>query len=179
MEQKRLSDILTNSELEQFEQDWYSAEAAPGLKPIPPDIYKCRVVNGVPKKNARSGKPSYKLTLEVVEGEYTGRLLWHDIWMTKDAMPIAKRELAKLGVTHLEQLDRPLPPGIILTVSVSIWRSDKGREFNQIDRFDVVAIEPPTADPFAPPAEGPGGATADADGFDWQSGEQRPEGPTT
>jgi hypothetical protein len=86
----------------------------------------------------------------VSQGEYTGRQLFHDIWLTKTAMPFAKRDLGKIGVTELEQLDQPLPRGIRCRVQVALRKDDNGKEYNRVTRFDVVAIEPPKPDAFAP-----------------------------
>ena len=50
------------------------------------------------------GTPGYKLAFRVLEGDHQGRQFWHDVWLTPAALPMAKRDLAKLGVTALEQL---------------------------------------------------------------------------
>jgi hypothetical protein len=66
---------------------------------------------------------------------------------------MAKRDLAKIGVTSLEQLEQPLPEGITVIAKVVLHRDDNGQEFNKVSRFDVVGIEPPEPEPFAPPSE--------------------------
>ena len=170
-ERKKLTDILLNSERDRLSAAWQSAKPADDLKPIPSGEYRCRIIDGN-LFNARSGTGGYKLTLEVLEGEHASRRLWHDIWLTEAAMSLAKRDLGKLGVTGFEQLERPLPEGIIIDARVALRRGDDGIEFNRVSRFDVVGIEPPEPEPFAPDA-GPGdGSTTDADGFDWATGQQ-------
>ena len=176
-ERKKLSDILLNSERDRIAGIWASAKPADDLKPIPPGEYRCRVMEGA-LFNAKGGTPGYKLTLEVREGEHAGRRLWHDIWLSEAAISLAKRDLGKLGVTSLEQLERPLPEGIIVTAKVALRRGDSGEEFNRITRFEVVAVEPPAPEPYAPKTTGePEPEQAeddlDEDGFDWRTGEQQ------
>ncbi len=135
----------------------------------------------MPRHGGRSlqlqgGTPGYKLTLEVREGEHAGRRLWHDIWLSEAAISLAKRDLGKLGVTSLEQLERPLPEGIIVTAKVALRRGDSGEEFNRITRFELVAVEPPSPEPYAPKTTGEPELSEDdldEDGFDWTTGEQQ------
>ncbi len=178
-ERKRLSDILMNSDRDRLRQVWQTTEAAADLKPLPSGEYRCRVVRGE-LFNARTGTPGYKLTLEVLEGEHAGRLVWHDIWLSDAALSMAKRDLAKLGVQNLDQLDRPLPDGLSVAAKVTLRRGDEGTEFNRVTRFVVVAVDPPAPDPFAPtdrPREGGDPGTLDEDGFDWGRGEHTGGGP--
>ena len=94
-------------------------------------------------------------------------------------MPLAKRDLGKLGIDRLEQLERPIPEGIVATVRAALRKGDDGAVFNRVVRFDVVAVEAPTPDPFAldaAPAPETGDAAEPADGeapddaFDWSNG---------
>jgi len=55
-----------------------------------------------------------------------------------------------VGVTAHAMLDRPLPPGIVCTVRVIVRRDDDGTERNRVQRFEVLRIDEPKADPFAP-----------------------------
>ena len=141
-ERKKLSDILLNNERDRIAGIWASAKPADDLKPIPSGEYRCRVIDGA-LFNAKGGTPGYKLTLEVREGEHAGRRLWHDIWLSEAAISLAKRDLGKLGVSSLDQLERPLPEGIIVVAKVALRRGDSGEEFNRITRFEVAGIEPP------------------------------------
>lgn len=163
---KRLSDILlTNSERDSLERAWNNTKAADDLSPLPAGEYRCRLTHGE-LFNARNGTPGYKLTLQVADGKHEGRLVWHDVWLTPAALAMAKRDLAKLGVTSLAQLERPLPDGIVVSAKVALRKDDNGTSYNRVTRFEVVAVEPPEPDPFAP------SATTDADGFDWTTGRQ-------
>jgi hypothetical protein len=182
-ERKKLSDILLNSERERIAGIWASAKPAEDLKPFPRGLYRCRITKGLPFR-ASKGTLGYKLTLQVIEGEYSGRLVWHDVWLTDDGAKYALRDLGKLGIERFEQLDAPLPEGIIVLANVVLRRGDDGTERNELKHtnpFDVVGIEPPAPDPFAPsttakPEPKRAEDSLDADGFNWGTGEQ--EDPT-
>jgi hypothetical protein len=61
---------------------------------------------------AKRNTPGYKLSFQVIEGEHARRRFWHDLWLTEAAMPMTKRDLLKIGVKSVEQLEQPLPVGI-------------------------------------------------------------------
>jgi hypothetical protein len=181
---KKLADILLNSDREELGRVWDSTKPADDLKPLSSGEYRCRVASGEPF-NAKSGTAGYKLKLVVVHGEHADRVVWLDIWLTGPAAPLAKRDLGKLGVTSLEQLDRPLPEGIIVNAKVALRKGENGAEFNRVTRFDVIAVEPPEREPFAPPSNGtaepsPNGEEEhprtedrrDSSGFNWAHGKQ-------
>jgi hypothetical protein len=170
-ERKKLTDILLNSEREKLGRIWESTKAADDLKPLPSGEYRCTIASGE-LFNAKSGTPGYKLKLVVVDGEHTDRVVWHDVWLSEAALPMAKRDLGKLGVTSLEQLERPLPEGIIIKAKVALRKNDDGTEYNRVNRFDVVGIDTPEPEPFAPSDEPEDSSTEDATGFDWAAGRQ-------
>src|SRR4051794_32659034 len=103
-ERKRLRDILPNSERERLEKTWTVTKAADELKPIPPGVYRCNVINGE-LFNAKSGTAGYRITFEVCDGEHTGRRVRHDVWLSEPALPMARRDLLKLGIDRFEQLE--------------------------------------------------------------------------
>src|SRR4051794_29565241 len=131
MARKRLSDILLNSDRDRLERTWDTTKAADDLKPLPEGEYRCLIVNGE-LASAKTGTPGYKLTLEVLDGEHAGRRLWHDMWLTEKSVAMAKRDLSKLGVDRLEQLEQPLPEGIIIKARVALRRNDDGTEYNRL-----------------------------------------------
>jgi hypothetical protein len=154
VERRKLNDILHREEAANIAKLWESTEAAADLAPLPPGTYKCRLTDGGPFQ-AKSGTPGYKLIFAVVEGEHSGRKCFHELWLTEAALPLAKRDLQKLGVSRLEQLDRPPPQGIIAEVRLALRKNDSGDEFNIVKRFDVIDIEKPEPpDPYAPKTEG-------------------------
>lgn len=181
-ERKKLSDILPRSDRERIAGVWASTKPADDFKPIPSGKHRCRIIDGK-LFNAKSGTAGYKLTLEVLEGEHAGRRLWHDVWFTEKGLEYALRDLGKLGVESFDRLDGPLPEGIVVEANVVLRRGDNGIEKNELKHthpFDIVAIEPPEPEPFAPEpssdgkaAEPDNASTPDQQGFDWAGGTQQ------
>ncbi len=152
MARKSLSDILREGDRQSLSRAWGETQAAGDFASLPAGEYVARIVVGELTTSRTKGTPSYKLTFRVLEGEHRGRQFWHDVYLTPAALPMAKRDLSKLGVTALEQLERPLPPGIRCRVKLTLRRDDDGTETNKVRRFDVLGIDPPDADAFAPAA---------------------------
>lgn len=148
---RQLSDIL-NGATENLRNVWASTEAASDFAPLPKGTYECRLIGGELFKS-KSGTPGYKLTFSVIDSEHAGRRFWDDLWLTPAALAMAKRDLQKIGVTTLDQLEQPVPQGIVCRVKIAQRRSDDGTVFNRVQSFDVLRIEAPTADPFAPGSE--------------------------
>jgi len=156
----KLSDILAAGGFggDDFSRSWQNTEAAGEFKPLPPGEYVCHADRGE-LKTARTGTPSYCLTFKVIEGpgsetQYTGRLVWLDLFLTPAALPMAKRDLVKLGIDAPEKLELPLPPGMRCKVRVALRKDDDGTERNRVVRFSVVGIDKPEVDAFAPESEG-------------------------
>lgn len=147
---RRLTDIL-NGGTDSLRNAWDRTEAAADFAPLPTGNYTARLVGGE-LFTARSGTPGYKLTFRVLDGEHAGRLLWYDVWLTPPALPMAKRDLGKLGIASVEQLESPLPPGIRCACKVAVRRDDDGTEYNRVRGFEVVGIdaEPMVDSDFAP-----------------------------
>jgi hypothetical protein len=152
-QRKSLTDILHNGQREDLSRAWANTEAAEDFAPLPAGEYVARIVAGELFTSKTKGTAGYKLTFKVLEGPHQNRQFWHDVWLTPAALPMAKRDLAKLGVSALEQLERPLPPGIRCKVKLALRRDDDGAEYNRVRTFEVVGIDAPTADPFAPDAQ--------------------------
>ncbi|MEK6643636.1 MAG: DUF669 domain-containing protein [Planctomycetota bacterium] len=148
----KLTDILTNGSGDAMRRAWDTSKTAEDFKPIPAGTYTARIASGEITK-AKTGTAGYKLTFEIIEGEHTGRLCWHDVWLTPAAMPMAKRDLGKLGIAELEQLEKPFPKGVVCEIKVVLRKDDDGTEHNRVKRFDVIRIDKPEADPFAPKDE--------------------------
>jgi hypothetical protein len=149
---KRLADILHEyGDRENLKRAWDRTEAAGDFEPLPGGEYTCRVISGEPFNAKQKGTPGYKLVFEVTEGEHADRRIWHDLWLTPQALPMSKRDLAKLGIITLEQLDDALPSGILAKVRLVIRKDDDGKHFNRVKSFDVTGVE--AADAFVPPEE--------------------------
>ncbi len=163
----KLTDILAASggSGDDFNDAWNSTTAADDFAPLPGGTYVCRVESGE-LDTSRKGTPGYKLTFAVLEGEYAGRKVWHDCWLTPAALSQSKRDLAKLGIDTPGKMELPLPPGIRASVQVALRKDDDGTQRNRVRRFDVVGIDTPTPDDFAPKTP-----AADADGSPIEGGE--------
>jgi Protein of unknown function (DUF669) len=162
MPEKSLSDILKNGQQQKLADAWDSTNAAEDFTPLPSDEYAALIEAGELFTSKTKGTAGYKFTFRVVEGPYAGRRFWHDVWLTEAAVAMAKRDLGKIGVTSLDQLERPLPQGIVCTVKLVLRRDDDGAEFNRVKRFDLLRIDVPQPDPFAP-TDGNGEHQADAE----------------
>jgi len=149
---KSLVDVLNGTTREALARQFDEAEAAGDMLPLPRGTYRCRVTDGE-LVTSKSGTPGYTLTFTVDDGEHKGRRLWHSAWLTEAAMPMSKRDLAKLGVTSLDMLDRPLPAGFVCDVKVALRVDDDGVERNRVVSFNVVEVlaDPTGDDDFASP----------------------------
>ncbi len=165
---KSLTDILKNGRSDRLRSAWESTDAADEFQPLPSGEYLAMAESGELFTSRQNQTPGYRLTFRVAEGPRAGRKLWFESWLTDAAMPMTTRDVAKLGICSLEQLEQPLPQGIRCRLHVALRRNDDGTEFNHVRRFEVVGIDPPEADAFAPsdtpkPPE-PGSAAATSEG---------------
>lgn len=159
----KLSDIL-NGHGGGFNDVWNNTQAAGDFGPIPKGEYECDLIAGELESSRTKGTPGYRLTFAVRDGEFAKRRVWHDLWLTQAALPMTKRDLSKIGVTTPEQMERPIPRGIVCKVSVTLRTDDGGTPRNHVRKFDVLRIEIPQADPFAPKPQGDGNEPGDDDG---------------
>jgi hypothetical protein len=68
-------------------------------------------------------------------------------------MPMTKRDLKKVGLTSLDQLERPIPQGIVCKVKLTLRKDDNGAEFNRVKSFEFLRTDPVEPNPFAPSDE--------------------------
>jgi hypothetical protein len=130
-----LEEIL-GSGLGDFKKSWDETAADYESEPIPAGKYEAMVADGRFFKS-RNDTPGYKITLEILGPEqFRGRKIFLDLWLTTAAVSIAKKELSKLGIRSLVQLQSPLPAGMVMTVSVALETTDKGREYNKVVSFN-------------------------------------------
>lgn len=149
----RLSDIL-NGGSGRFNDNWNSTAAAGEFGPVPRGIYVCHATKGELESSHLKRTPGYKLEFTIIEGDFKGRRLWNDLWLTPAALPASKRDLAKLGITTPEQMEQPLPRWIRCRVTVTIRKDDQGIERNKVHTFEVLGFDKEEPDAFAPPAPG-------------------------
>ena len=149
---RSLVDVLNGAAGDELARLFAETEAAGDLVPLPRGKYRCRIAAGE-LTASKSAKPGFQLTFLVDEGEHKGRRVWHTCWLTPAALPMTKRDLAKLGVTSLDMLERPLPAGIVAEVNIALRADDAGAERNRVVSFDVVAVlaDPTADDDFASP----------------------------
>src|SRR5204862_7198507 len=132
-----LSDILQQqTDRERLANLWKGTAAAAEFAPLPSGNYTFRTLSGELFTSKQRSTPGYKLTLEVTEGEYEGRRAWVDFWLTPAALPMTKRDLTKIGVKALEQLEKPLPAGILIKGKMALRKDDDGNESNRLVRFE-------------------------------------------
>jgi len=125
--------------LRQLAAIWRDTPAAPELGPIPAGRYEAEIIAGALTQHPRTGTLAYKLTFRISHGPHTGRKVFHDIYLTPNSAAFAKRELGKLGVVALRDLERPLPSlPIACVVQVVTHTSDAGAQFNRVQRFRVI-----------------------------------------
>lgn len=149
MKSKSLSDIVHGNERDSLARAWDETEAATSFDPLPTGTYEARVVSGE-LINSKSGTPGFEMKFRVLEGEFKDRLFWTTLWLTPAALPMAKRDLAKLGVTALEQLERPIPPGIRVRLKVALRKDDNGAEYNRVKAFEVLGVDSIEDEAFPP-----------------------------
>lgn len=163
MDRKRLTDILHGGERDAIASAWQTTEAAEEFAPLPAGEYVAHVTSGELFTSKSNHTPGYKLTFKVIEGEHEGRHFWTDCWLTEAAIAMSKRDLGKLGVTSIDQLEQPLPQGIRVKAKLALRRDDDGTEYNRLRSFEVLGIDKPEKDPFAPKDEPTDGATENAE----------------
>ena len=149
----KLSDILHGNGGD-FNDRWNSTEAAGDFGPVPRGVYVCHATKGELESSRSKSTPGYKVEFTVIDGDFKGRKLWADFWLTPAALPQSKRDLAKLGITSPAQMEQPLPKWIRCNVTAVVRRDDDGIERNKVQTFEAVGIDKPEADAFAPKPPG-------------------------
>ncbi len=147
---KSLTDILKNGSRDELSAAWNTTEAAGEHEPLPAGEYTCHLTS-LDLFNARTNEtPGVRMVFKVIEGDCTDRRVWLDCWLTPAALPMTKRDLAKVGISDLSQLEKPLPKGIRCQVKVALRTTDEGDSFNRVRGFTVVGVDEPERDAFAP-----------------------------
>jgi hypothetical protein len=148
---RSLSEIVNGKERKALAVIWQATEAAAEFATLPRGDYLCETA-ALELFNANTGTPGVRIVFRVEEGEHRGRQVWHTCWLTEAAMPQTKRDLLKLGISAIEQVDQPLRSAIHCRVRVVVRTSDDGTEYNAVRSFEVLASEPLPVDPFSPEA---------------------------
>jgi hypothetical protein len=161
-ERPKLSEMLRNGKAEDLTRAWQRTEAAPELGPVPKGEYECAVLGRELVNSRTNNTPGYKLTLQVIAGPHAGRRVWKDYWLTDAALPMAKRDLAKPGIHGPADLDKPLPEGLIVRLTVKLRTNDSGQQYNEVTRLELVGVRKPKPAPFAPAGDLPEAPTEPA-----------------
>ncbi len=151
---------------EDFGAAWDGTEAADDYQPLPAGPYICEAEGGELTEN-RNGTPCYRLTFTVRGGEHAGRRLAHSVYLTGKALPLAKRDLAKLGISSSHDLQSPIPRPVLCEVRVALRTDDDGTQWNLVRSF--VKVEAPETQPASrgtQPATDPTRTTTVGEVFD-------------
>ncbi|WP_146456405.1 DUF669 domain-containing protein [Rubripirellula tenax] len=159
---KKLSEILREkNQATDVAKVWAATRHNDGR--LPSGEYVAEIVQGEAFESSNA-TPGFRLTFEVVEGKHKGDRFWHSLWITDKAMPMTKRQLEKLNIAELKQLDDPLPVVFRCNVSLVLKVSDGGYESNEVKWFNVIGRTEPEPDPFAPkPGPSPSGDATPSD----------------
>jgi len=163
---KPLAGIVTgssgsNNVLDQFD----TIEAAEDFGPLPKGVYIALAVGGKIDKARTTGTDYYVVEFQVIEGTYARRRLWLRNYLTEAALQYAKRDLAKLGINTRAKLAAPFPANrMVCKLTVSLRQDDNKTEWNEITNFEVIRVQEPTVDPFAPKEDEPGDQSAEGKG---------------
>jgi len=149
---RKLTDILQGNDLDELARRFDQTEPAAEFEPLPAGRYEVDFVHGEACRSSR-GTMGYTCEFEISAGDCRGRRLWHTLWLSDDAMSYSRRDLKKLGISSIEQLDQPVPPGIFCFVQVAVRTGDDGVQRNTVTRIYPGGVRRDTmADPdFAGP----------------------------
>ena len=59
---------------------------------VPRGEYVCHVTQGELESSRTKGTPGYKIEFTILDGDFKGRKLWLDCWLTPAALPQSKRD---------------------------------------------------------------------------------------
>lgn len=145
-----LDDKKAEKSLEDMRQFFDTAEPAPSaVETIPKGEYLAYWIK-IKVDQASTGTGRIVLTFKIIGGQYVGKFLWLDLYVTQKAAPFAKRELAKLDLHTSADWAKPVPHGIRCTLRVIVETDNDGKQRNKIADFKVVGVDAEQPDPFAP-----------------------------
>jgi hypothetical protein len=175
---RKLTDILQGHDLEELTRRFDHTEPAAELEPVPPGRYEVDFVDGEVRWSSR-GTLGYTCKFEISAGDFRGQRLWHTLWLSDDAMAYSLRDLKKLGISSLAQMEQLVPPGIFCFVQVAMRTGDDGVQRNTVTRIYPGGVRSDTmADPdFAgPPSPGNTPSSVQAQRPDANEGSSGQEG---
>lgn len=142
----------------QFDAQSHVAPPAPSREPLPPGMYQV-IVMASDIKPTQAGTGEYiELTLQVVDGEFSGRRLWDRLNVSnpnKTAEDIAKRALQELclacGVTALTETEQL--HDIPVQAQVDFDKKDPSR--NRVLGYKSVGVTKPVSQAARPASVNP------------------------
>ena len=173
---KDLESLLGSDQIDSLQDLWESTEAARAHTLVPSGEYEAHIVETDTRKNS-NGKPYFRLTFEIAEGEFIEQRVHQRLYLTEPAMPGAKRDLQVLGITSFKQLNQPLQKRFHCRIKVVLQKQDDGTEFNDVKRFNVLSTEELKSDPFAPTGESD--AATELSDAHWSTDETKRDQPPT
>ncbi|MFO0851818.1 MAG: hypothetical protein U0871_25120 [Gemmataceae bacterium] len=155
MPRKPLADILPGGGGDDDILDRFDAtEAAGDYDPLPRGTYTAVAVSGG-RTTAATGTPGYTVEFRITDGPHAGRRVWKTWYLTQAALPYTKKGLAKLGLDTKAKLTGPFPADrLVCKLILTVRARDDGSTVNEVKDVSVIRVQEPTADPFAPPADG-------------------------
>jgi len=126
-----------------------SVKSAADYSPIPNGTYVAETHKGELGQHPNTGNPYYKIHWRISEGEYSGRFIFQDLYLTEKALPYTQRDLAKIGITSDEQMEKPIPD-MTCKIKVALRQLDNGSEHNEVRGIEVVKENVDTFAPLAP-----------------------------
>jgi hypothetical protein len=153
---KKLSDSLRGAwgAAQDLAAAWDATAPAADLEPLPAGEYVCAATGGELTR-ARTGTPAYAVDFRVLDGEHAGRVLRHQLWLTAKALPLSKRDLAKLSIASVDGLQHPLPRPVRCRVRVALRQDDDGTRYNRVRSFEVLPGPAPEVAPAHPAPTAP------------------------
>jgi len=133
------------------------AQAEPGAGPVPDGTYLV-MVDEAGEKTSQKGTPGVSLRLKILSGEFEGRPLFDDLWLTQNALGYVLHRLQCLGVKVPAGEFTIQPQGLVNRRARVIVRQEP--DAKGVVRARVKGWEPASSqeaqDPFlaVPPANG-------------------------
>ncbi len=138
----------------------HDVDPASGFDPIPAGKYLC-IITDSEMKATKNGNGQYlELTLQVVEGEFNGRLLWARLNLdnpSRQAVEIARKELSAIchAVGVMTPKDSVELHGLPMVVTVGCKkREDNDEIVNEVKSYarrETVQGQPQQAQSNTPP----------------------------
>jgi len=136
-----------------YEKYFDESRRAAEIGPLPAGEYLADIITGEVKIDHTTGNRLYRLTFAVVESStFDGRRFCMDCWLTPAAKPQSLRDLTKIGITSLNQVEQPLSAIFRCKVRLAVRRDNSCEMRNRVQFFEVLEGSP--LHPI-PPAKGP------------------------